>query len=346
MANNQQRNSPAEVILEEDYSGMPDITIDIWQRVKINSKKVWRPDIYTLGYGAYLNHAKDEMAIETEYYTQWKNFMRTAFCRAMDVEALKHWYARGVVIASEMGKQALVGLRAGQMPNKIHSIVKGKKNKEHYYSLKIYDHFICRELCGNPSEERMDVLQQFKNIRYPLFNTGDVVIVMKHKDNTFTNEKLDGMPILKWNINLQGCWNLFWARGENVDNTTEVYFKQISREYDMSIIVPPVLCKENNKHTEMVKCVCGCETVRENVARHKKTDKHKTFMRKLRETEAKNKEEEAICIVCMVAKKTHASVECGHLALCKNCVSECSKQGMNACPICRVQVSKWQEIYL
>lgn len=50
------------------------------------------------------------------------------------------------------------------------------------------------------------------------------------------------------------------------------------------------------------------------------------------------KDEPNECVVCLDAKRTRASVQCGHLVLCANC-------SVDKCPICNARVQTWLTIY-
>lgn len=106
-----------------------------------------------------------------------------------------------------------------------------------------------------------------------------------------------------------------------------------------AVIVPPPV--------ELITCKCGCEVVKNNIAKHKKTEKHKTIMRKLKEVEEQEKHaEENTCIVCMDNTRMFANTKCGHRALCEGCVEEYGKAKIRECPLCRVSGGSWIKIHL
>lgn len=60
---------------------------------------------------------------------------------------------------------------------------------------------------------------------------------------------------------------------------------------------------------------------------------------------------QATCVVCLVAPRTHAYVPCGHFCVCFSCAKEQAKQRSNAtshssCPVCKQLSSRVMRIFI
>jgi hypothetical protein len=53
-----------------------------------------------------------------------------------------------------------------------------------------------------------------------------------------------------------------------------------------------------------------------------------------------------VCIVCMVSKKTHAFVPCGHQCVCEECGNTLSNRDRAECPMCRIPIEKVMQIFI
>ncbi len=62
------------------------------------------------------------------------------------------------------------------------------------------------------------------------------------------------------------------------------------------------------------------------------------------ESDTIDADESTECSICMVKRKSHAAIPCGHLCVCVDCASVVMK-GSKACPICRKVVSDIVKIF-
>ena len=99
-----------------------------------------------------------------------------------------------------------------------------------------------------------------------------------------------------------------------------------------------------DKRKEVVKCECGCDISKANKSTHLKSVKHKTIMEKIQKDAEVPVDDR--CVVCLDSRKVYASTNCGHRCVCFNCCSTLSSNGNTVCPMCRIPVVNWLEIFL
>ena len=46
-------------------------------------------------------------------------------------------------------------------------------------------------------------------------------------------------------------------------------------------------------------------------------------------------DDDRMCVVCLVARKDHVFIPCGHMCACEGCATEIKNTDSPACPLCR-----------
>jgi hypothetical protein len=55
--------------------------------------------------------------------------------------------------------------------------------------------------------------------------------------------------------------------------------------------------------------------------------------------------EDALCVVCLDARKDHAIVPCGHMCVCGPCAAMLNQAGHPSCPVCRGPITSTMRMF-
>ena len=55
--------------------------------------------------------------------------------------------------------------------------------------------------------------------------------------------------------------------------------------------------------------------------------------------------EEALCVVCMDAPKSHVIRPCMHMCTCEACTQQLQEQGAQSCPVCRGPIEGIERVF-